>query len=60
MKKIAIIFSALILLSACGLTREKLGMAKSVPDESQVTRRNQLVIPPDFDVRPQQTTPAEQ
>lgn len=39
-------------LSSCGLTKEDLGMAKSKPDETQVSRRNQLVLPPDFDVRP--------
>ncbi len=39
-------------LSSCGLTKEDLGMAKSKPDETQVSRRNQLLLPPDFDVRP--------
>ncbi len=43
-------------LSSCGLTKEDLGMAKSRPDETQVSRRNQLLLPPDFDVRPAATT----
>ena len=49
-----ILLAAALFLSGCGLTKEDLGMAASKPDETQVTRRNQLVIPPDFDVRPQQ------
>ena len=54
MKKAFILLAAALFLSGCGLTKEDLGMAASKPDETQVTRRNQLVIPPDFDVRPQQ------
>lgn len=53
MKKVYIVLMAVLFLSACGLTREKLGMARSKPDETQVSKRQQLVIPPDFDVRPQ-------
>lgn len=50
MKKAFILLAAALFLSGCGLTKEDLGMAASKPDETQVTRRNQLVIPPDFDV----------
>lgn len=39
-------------LASCGLTKDDLGMAKSKPDETKVSRRNQLVLPPDFEVRP--------
>lgn len=53
MKKIFIVFAAVLFLSCCGLTKEDLGMAKSKPDETQVSKRDQLVLPPDFDVRPQ-------
>ena len=54
MKKAFILLAAALFLSGCGLTKEDLGMAASKPDETQVTRRNQLVMPPDFNVRPQQ------
>ena len=52
MKKVYILLVAVTLLSACGVTREDLGMAASKPDESQVTTRQKLVLPPDFDVKP--------
>ncbi len=53
MKKAFILMAAALFLASCGLTKEDLGMAKSKPDETQVSRRSQLVLPPDFDVRPQ-------
>ena len=53
MKKVFILFAAVLFFSGCGLTKEDLGMAKSTPDETQVSKRDQLVLPPDFDVRPQ-------
>lgn len=53
MKKFLMLFVAVLLLSACGLTKEKLGMAKSKPDETKVVKRNQLILPPDYEVRPQ-------
>lgn len=54
MKKIYILLTFVMLLSACGLTKEDLGMTHSKPDESQVSRRPQLVIPPDYGVKPQE------
>lgn len=52
MKKVYILLACVLLLGACGLTKEDLGMARSVPDESKVSKRQQLVIPPDYGVRP--------
>ncbi len=52
MKKVYTLLALVLLLSSCGLTKEDLGMARSVPDESQVSRRQQLVIPPDYNVKP--------
>lgn len=52
MKKIYILLTVVLFLGACGLTKEDLGMARSKPDESKVSKREQLVIPPDYGVRP--------
>ncbi|MDD7313797.1 MAG: DUF3035 domain-containing protein [bacterium] len=41
------------LLSACGLTKEKLGLSRPSPDETQVEQRAPLSLPPEFDVRPE-------
>lgn len=53
MNKVYMVLATVLFLSACGLTREDLGMTRSKPDETQVSKRQQLVVPPDFDVRPQ-------
>lgn len=49
-------FLALLLLpfalSACGETREALGMGRVTPDEFSVVDRPPLVIPPDYKLRP--------
>lgn len=52
MKKVYILLAAVLFLSACGLTKEDLGMTRSTPDESKVSKRQQLVIPPDYGLRP--------
>ena len=52
MKKVFILFAMVMMLASCGLTKEDLGMARSKPDESQVSTRKQLVIPPEYGVRP--------
>ena len=40
------------LLSACGLTKEKLGISRKSPNETTVETRAPLSLPPEFDVRP--------
>ncbi len=52
MKKICVLFLLVAMVSGCGLTKEDLGMARSKPDETKVVKREALVVPPDFDVRP--------
>lgn len=39
-------------LCACGLTKEKLGLKRNVPDASQVEARQPLDLPPDFSTLP--------
>jgi len=39
-------------LSACGSTRNALGMAKVTPDEFRVVSKAPLVVPPDYALRP--------
>ena len=53
MKKIYVLICAVLLLSACGLTKKDLGMARVTPDDGFEARKERLVVPPDFDVRPQ-------
>ena len=52
MKKLVLILFAVLLVSSCGLTKEKLGMTRSTPDDGFKARKEKLVIPPDYDVRP--------
>ena len=52
MKKICLLLALLLFVSACGLTKEKLGMTRKTPDDGYQARKERLVIPPDFDVRP--------
>ncbi len=43
----------IVLLSACsGVTKEKLGIAKKVPNEKLVEQRVPLSLPPEFDIEP--------
>lgn len=53
MKKIVVlaIFATLI-LSACGATKEKLGLAPKAPDEFMIVPRAPLSLPPDYDYTP--------
>lgn len=39
-------------LSACGMTKEKLGMGKKAPNEFMVSTRAPLSLPPKYDLLP--------
>jgi hypothetical protein len=57
MRKILVLLVAVCFIASCGLTKEKLGMARSKPDETKVLKngakkRGDLVIPPDYNIRP--------
>lgn len=55
MKKICFILVLGLLacgLSACGLTKEKLGFTRKGPDETKVVKKQPLVLPPEYSVRP--------
>lgn len=39
-------------LSACGLTKEKLGFTQKGPEETKVVKKQPLVLPPEYSVRP--------
>ncbi len=52
MKKIVLVLVLVSVLSGCGLTREKLGFGNKAPDESKVTVRQPLSVPPEYDLRP--------
>lgn len=43
---------AAVSVTACGHTREALGMTKVTPDEFRVVSKAPLVLPPDYDLRP--------
>ena len=38
--------------SACGWTKKTLGMAKTGPDETLVHTNRPLILPPEYDARP--------
>ncbi len=52
MKKIACLFMTVCLLGACNATKEDLGLERKVPDASKVSEQKQLLLPPNYDLRP--------
>lgn len=55
MKKISIILVLITLcaaLNSCGWTKEKLGLTRRGPDASRVETRDELILPPEYSVRP--------
>jgi hypothetical protein len=55
MKKIYIISALIVLvssLSGCGWTKEKLGLTRHGPDAQNVQTRDELILPPEYSVRP--------
>ena len=56
MKKILLLLLTVMFVSSCGLTKEKLGMTRSTPDDGFKSRKERLVVPPDYDVRPSKGT----
>lgn len=65
MKKILVLtlgLAMMLALSACGTTKEKLGLTKKAPNEFMVVPRSPLSLPPEYDLRPvmeKQTVPNE-
>ncbi len=47
-----LLFAGLVLLNACGTTKEKLGLSKSSPNEFMVAPRAPLSLPPDYEALP--------
>lgn len=52
--RIFLVLCVVMSLSACGMTKEKLGLSRQSPDETTVETRRPLSLPPHFDVRPQE------
>jgi hypothetical protein len=52
MKVFALVLGTALMLSACGLTKKQLGLARSTPDETAVETRQPLDLPPDYNVLP--------
>ena len=55
MKKIMLIFACTALicgLNGCGWTKEKLGLKRHGPDATKVQTRDELILPPEYSVRP--------
>ncbi len=52
MKKIFCLMLLAGLLGACNATREDLGLERKVPDASKVSEQKQLLLPPNYDLRP--------
>jgi hypothetical protein len=47
-----LLVGAAVTMTACGHTREALGLTKVTPDEFRVVTKAPLVLPPDYDLRP--------
>lgn len=55
MKKFYVILVCVVsvsLLDGCGWTKEKLGLTRHGPDAQKVQTRNELILPPEYSVRP--------
>jgi len=60
MKKISYLFFILILFSGCENIQKGLGFKKDVPNEFLIEKKNPLVMPPNFDLLPPDSTISEQ
>lgn len=47
-----IVLAVVFLVSSCGLTKKDLGLANEGPDETKVIKKEALILPPEFNVRP--------
>ncbi len=52
MKKILIISLLTAMVTACGLTKKDLGLEKTTPDASTAKAQEELVLPPNYNLRP--------
>ena len=52
MKKLLFIIAFAMLVSACGMSKKDLGLEKKIPDASQATSKEELILPPNFNLRP--------
>ncbi len=52
MKKALIISLLISMVTACGLTKKDLGLEKTVPDASTAKAQEELVLPPNYNLRP--------
>jgi hypothetical protein len=52
MKKMFFVALTLLLVSACGLTKKDLGLEKRTPDASNVSAKEALTLPPNYNRRP--------
>lgn len=55
MKKFYLLLTVLAVMSvsACGVTKKMLGFNREGPDETNVKTNKPLVLPPEYNVRPQ-------
>lgn len=62
MRKLSIlfIFSLVLGLSACGLTKKDLGFSRQGPDETKVVTKQPLILPPEYNVRPKNIESVEE
>lgn len=55
MKKVLFALFAIVILSSCGMTKEKLGLSKKAPNEFLVVTQAPLSLPPEYDYVPVKT-----
>ena len=51
MKKIVFAVCAVLLLSSCGWTKQKLGLSKTAPEVGNA--KDELVVPPNYNLLPE-------
>ncbi len=57
MKKLLLV-TILLMIGACGMTKKDLGLEKKTPDASGAVSKEELILPPNYNLRP--VVPMEQ
>ncbi len=51
-KNLCLLTAAAVALAACNATKEDLGLERKVPDAFKVSEQKQLLLPPNYHLRP--------
>ena len=52
MKKLLLVTAILLMVGACGMNKKDLGLEKKTPDASGAVSKEELILPPNYNLRP--------